>query len=315
VKTSHHAQFDEAWYLQPSCPPAAQLLYDLGILPEGNPPLEFAAKSKLVTSDFQTPGSIEKVLIPWPPMKSVDKGTDKWVATDQSILLHLPLRTLMHELPRPITAKAACTKPLLRCNITAELVKDFKIGKHDMAMVYMSPNPYHEAFEQTLDLSKFNFSHHPTAGLSLFERVGWVHLGTISLSTPSAKLHEWRSCVRGAWLIKIGNVTVRSLEDVNNAFCILDSNKSPSATTLLFSHPEICPNLSQDGIPIVFLAPFTQNTHDQLNNRWEFTTVADHLRTSKPKYNYVQSGDVLNVVTRVMQLTRGKLLKQPDWNE
>jgi hypothetical protein len=26
VKTGHHAQFDEAWYLQPSCLPAAQLL-------------------------------------------------------------------------------------------------------------------------------------------------------------------------------------------------------------------------------------------------------------------------------------------------
>ena len=31
VKRSHHAQFDEAWYLQDSRPPAAQLLYDLGI--------------------------------------------------------------------------------------------------------------------------------------------------------------------------------------------------------------------------------------------------------------------------------------------
>ncbi len=30
VKQSHQATFDEAWYLQPSCPPAAQLLYDLG---------------------------------------------------------------------------------------------------------------------------------------------------------------------------------------------------------------------------------------------------------------------------------------------
>ena len=31
VKTSHHAMFDEAWYLQPTRPPAAQLLYDLGL--------------------------------------------------------------------------------------------------------------------------------------------------------------------------------------------------------------------------------------------------------------------------------------------
>ena len=31
VKTCHHATFDEAWYLQPQRPPAAQLLYDLGL--------------------------------------------------------------------------------------------------------------------------------------------------------------------------------------------------------------------------------------------------------------------------------------------
>jgi hypothetical protein len=31
VKRSNHAKFDEAWYLQPSCPPAAQLMYDLGL--------------------------------------------------------------------------------------------------------------------------------------------------------------------------------------------------------------------------------------------------------------------------------------------
>jgi hypothetical protein len=31
VKHSHHATFDEAWYLQPARPPAAVLLYDLGL--------------------------------------------------------------------------------------------------------------------------------------------------------------------------------------------------------------------------------------------------------------------------------------------
>jgi hypothetical protein len=31
VKHSHHAVFDEAWYFQPSHPPATQLLYELGL--------------------------------------------------------------------------------------------------------------------------------------------------------------------------------------------------------------------------------------------------------------------------------------------
>ena len=43
--------------------------------------------------------------------------------------------------------------------------------------------------------------------------------------------------------------------------------------------------------------------------------MAEHLRTCKPSYEHVRLGDVLNVVTRVMCLTRGKLLKQPDWDE
>ena len=34
VKTSHHALFVEAWYLQVSRPPASQLLYDLGLMSE-----------------------------------------------------------------------------------------------------------------------------------------------------------------------------------------------------------------------------------------------------------------------------------------
>jgi hypothetical protein len=37
VKRSHHAVFDKAWYLQPSRPPTAQLLYTLGL--EDNAPV------------------------------------------------------------------------------------------------------------------------------------------------------------------------------------------------------------------------------------------------------------------------------------
>jgi hypothetical protein len=54
-------------------------------------------------------------------------------------------------------------------------------------------------------------------------------------------------------------------------------------------------------------------THDQLNNRWEFTTVAEYLRYPPPQYEIVDSGQVKCVITRAMHLTQGKLLKQPDW--
>ncbi len=42
--------------------------------------------------------------------------------------------------------------------------------------------------------------------------------------------------------------------------------------------------------------------------------MADHLRRDK-SYQLVDDGEVHNVVTRVMKLTHGKLIKQPNWNE
>jgi hypothetical protein len=153
------------------------------------------ANTDHITSFFKTPDMIKKAVVPWPPVYSMTVGNKIWVAPDRSILLLLPLRTLSDDLPRPITTRAACTKPILQHNIATEIVADFEISKQDLAMVYMSPDPYHEAFEQTLDLCKFDLSNHSTAGLSLHERDGCLHMATISPSTPAAKLHEWCSYV------------------------------------------------------------------------------------------------------------------------
>jgi hypothetical protein len=178
----------------------------------------------------------------------------------------------------------------------------------------MSPNPYHEAFLQTIDLQKFNLTKHSTAGLEFYKSGGRLHLRSITPSIPAAKIPDWRSCVRGAWLIKVNDKEVSSIEDVAFAFRAVDFDHCASVS-LLFSHPEIRPNLSKDGLPIVSSSPFSLRAHDQLNNRWEFTTVAEHLTTSKPTNTLVNSGDVLNVTTQVMWSTWGKLLKQPDWEE
>ncbi len=104
------------------------------------------------------------------------------------------------------------------------------------------------------------------------------------------------------------------MEEVKQAFRELIAKGSHTAT-LLFAHPEIHPNLSHNGHPIISSAPFSQSTHDQLNNRWEFSTVAEHLRLTRPTHTLVSSGDILNVVNRVMKLTRGKLLKQVNWKD
>ena len=73
-------------------------------------------------------------------------------------------------------------------------------------MIYMLPDPYHEAFEQKVDLRKFDLPKHATGGLSLYDRDGRVHLASIALGTPAARIHGWRTRIRGAWLIKVGQL-------------------------------------------------------------------------------------------------------------
>ncbi len=100
--------------------------------------------------------------------------------------------------------------------------------------------------------------------------------------------------------------------DAQAAFKELYKSGAPSAT-LLFSHPELWRDISNKGLPIVSLAPFSQQTHDQLNQRWDFTTVAEYFHKAPP-YAVVGSGDVLNYITCVMKLTHGKLLCQDNWS-
>jgi len=160
VKSSHHAQFDEAWYLQPTRPPATQLLYDLGILPEPDPLEDDSSLLKAVVTQVPSKGSISSITVSWPPSAPHIDIDTKWYAPPMSKHLHLPLRTLTVETPRPTRARAARTKPTRGRNLAAELVKDFRIGVQDMTMVYMSPDPYHDAFQQTMDLRKFDLTEH-----------------------------------------------------------------------------------------------------------------------------------------------------------
>jgi hypothetical protein len=190
----------------------------------------------------------------------------------------------------------------------------FDISRNDMAMVYMSPDPYFESFEQQIDLHQFDLTKHSTAGLSLVEHDGRLNLTTMIPGTPAAKIKDWRSHVKGAWLIKIGTTLVTSVETAHDTLAATINANKP-IVTLLFAHPEVRPNLSHDGIPIVSSAPFTQAHHDQLNNRWEFSTVAEHLRTYRSDYSPVNSGGIFNLVTKVMKLTCGKLLKGPNWTD
>jgi hypothetical protein len=62
----------------------------------------------------------------------------------------------------------------------------------------------------------------------------------------------------------------------------------------------------------MFSKDFSQATHDQLNDQWDYFILSPRLKCTA-SYSIEESGDVLNLVTRVMGLTQGKLLKQNDW--
>jgi hypothetical protein len=181
-----------------------------------------------------------------------------------------------------------------------------------MSMIYMSPNPYFDSFVQPLDLRKYDLTKHPTGGLNIYKANGQVYLTLMEPGSPAAKMPDWQTRVPGALLIKLDATVVSTIADVKNVLTALRED-STTSTNLLFAHPEIQPNLLHNGLPIVLSTLFLQSTHNQLNNRWEFSTVANYLCGCSRSNRIVDSGNVFNVVNWFMKLTRGKLLKQTDW--
>jgi hypothetical protein len=306
VKRSHHATFDEAWYLQPSQPPAAQLLYNLGL------EAETVAESKTGT-DIEPPlvpgVPPQSVPVPWPPSFDFSKNAPKWDVPFQPQMVPLPLRETA--LSCPIAAAAACV--CMTPSDAASIVMAYGIGKDNMATVYMSPDLFFDEFEEDRDLRKWSFDKHHTAGLSLLHHNGRLYLGRMTPSSPGAKVDKWQLHLRGAWLINIGSSTVSTIAEAHAIFKNLYDCGTP-LVTLLFLHPEIQQDISNKGLPIVLSTPFSQQTHNQLNHCWDFTTIAKYLCKTLP-YKVVNSGNVLNYVTCVMKLTRGRLLRQEDWND
>ena len=98
VKQSHHAQFDEAWYLQDLRPSAAKLLFDLGVLDDAATTGVLYDES--VVSEFCLPGTIKQVQVPWPPCAPGKLLTLKeWQVPDVCTRLPLPLPHMLVVVP------------------------------------------------------------------------------------------------------------------------------------------------------------------------------------------------------------------------
>ena len=128
-------------------------------------------------------------------------GLGNWSPT-RSLQLPLPLRCTA--LPNHVAAAAACTflssvetdrdeaSLPLRCRqaqiLESALAAEYNVDSSCMDMVYMSPSPYHDAFDEVLDIQKCDFSKHLTAGMSLIEHNGRLILAHMAPSTPGAKV-------------------------------------------------------------------------------------------------------------------------------
>jgi hypothetical protein len=77
---------------------------------------------------------------------------------------------------------------LSKKHIAAAVVQEYLIGPEDMAMIYISPDAIYGAFEEELDLRKFTFSSHATAGLNLYEKDQRLYLASMAPSTPGARI-------------------------------------------------------------------------------------------------------------------------------
>jgi hypothetical protein len=80
-------------------------------------------------------------------------------------------------------------------------------------------------------------------------------------------------------------------------------------------HPKISHRISNKGLPLLHHNQISQLSIDQLSNCWTQKPTPPPVLPKAPTWDIVIDGDVRNVMTKVMKLTRGKLMKQDDWTK
>ncbi len=232
-----------------------QLLYDLG-LQENDKPV-----TSTPLTDSLPPSA------PFPPLPNNMKSPLP-VLPCRALHAHLQLREF--GTPQTMTARVALiiapshpyegTK--IRPSPDARAVNDHHINsKQDVKHMYFSPTTYNEAFEEILNMKRFFTTTLPFGGMRFITVDSQHILETISKGTPCAKIRNWRSQLKGAWLISIDGSPISTVAEVNSALDKSLCSDNPCCT-LLFPPPEIRHGLMNEGIP--------QITLDQLNLRLLF---------------------------------------------
>jgi hypothetical protein len=293
TKTCHHATFDEAWYLQDARPPVAQLLYQLGL----------KDNSSFTTRPPDRPFRVAH----YPPLPS---STSALPNTAPAHMHHLPLH-LSLEPHTPGAALHAITWSLHSGTCIAPTKTDttmsllYGVSVADVAQVYLSLTPYNDAFEEKIDLQKFDFTRHRAAGMTFLPQDNRLILTSIVPSTLGARIPHWRTRLRGAWLLSVNGTPVQTLADVHQAFHGLSLSQSASCI-LLFAHPKIPHGILNKGLPLLCCDQISQLSINQLSNHWTSKSDSTPNLPRAPTWDIVTDGDVRNVVMKVMKLTRGK---------
>jgi hypothetical protein len=87
-----------------------------------------------------------------------------------------------------------------------------------MEMLYISPNPYYRAFEEELDLRKFDLATHNMAGLSFLQKDNRLILTSMANGTPGAHVNNWQMHLWGAWILEIDSTRVSTVLDAQDVF-------------------------------------------------------------------------------------------------
>ena len=187
VHIARHAVFDEAWYLQPIRPPAAQMLYDMGL--------------EDIDLDPPAPVIIRPPLSMYPPFPSLTS------------ILKTPSAAIQHNIPLRLT-ESPFLPPAADAAKQERIPHAFHIDPRDRVVVYLSPDPYADSFEERLHFGRFCLASHSTAGLTVKCENGHLILTDMVPGTPSAKIPRWRSRIRGARLIAINNVNASTVKEL-----------------------------------------------------------------------------------------------------
>jgi hypothetical protein len=263
VKTSHHAVFDECWFHQQWRPPAAQLLYDLGIQLSGStPPPPPAAALDLDDANsiqpIHTPQSLrtpDGSLPAHPPALIEDDSSQ--ASDDDGFTDVLPFRAhTTTSLPSSSTSRPDSSYNIYPNNRDAVAVDHYDITCRDLAQVYFSPHCFGHTFEAMFTYHWLPSLIHPTAGLILSLANDRVMITSIAPSTPCAKIPRWRTRLTNTWLTHINDTPVESIDHAIQLFEALPHTPHGTCHFTIVSL-ELRDGLTHEGIP--------QLTLDQLN--------------------------------------------------